>query len=368
MDHEEDEESVVGLVPRLRFQHESGKALACCCFSTDGGYVMVGSDDRCVRLFNPSRPDPVTPSAPLLIKTYDGGHGYGVTDVAIASGNSRFATCGGDRAAFYWDVGSGEVVRRLKGHNEGINAVAFSDDGALLLSGSADRSVRIFDLRSQGSTPVQILDEARDAVMSIVVHGHEITVAGMDGVVRCYDARVGETYVDDVGEAMTGVSVTHDNECVLTMCLDDSVRLLDKRSGRQLNAYYGHKHSSYHMRGDLSCDDAVSLNLSLSLSLSPNLRLSRSRSRSRSPRLKPKPILEYRILKHIVMGSEDGGVYAYDFLSAVTQTLTLIQTRTLILTPIPYPNLKPKEVAKEWPNAHKGAVTAVRSSPKAPKS
>jgi len=258
--------------------------------------VISGGADRCARLFNPLRRDPIRPSSPLLIKSYEGAHGHGLSDICIAQGNAKFATCGGDKLAFYWDV-HGSVLRRFKGHNEKVNAVAFNEDGTLLFSGSDDRSVRIFDLRAQGRVPVQILDEARDAVMSVFVSSFDVLVAGMDGTVRTYDLRRGECYADSVGEAVTGMAVTKDMECILAMTLDDSVRLLDKSSGKQLNAYYGHVHHNYHMRGDLSHDDA-----------------------------------------QVVMGSEDGKIYVYDFLTA--------------------------QVIHCWDNSHAGCVMCVRASPK----
>lgn len=53
-----------------------------------------------------------------------------------ASDNAKFASCGGDRAVFVWDVASGQAVRKLQGHFGKLHAVAFSNDGALLASGA----------------------------------------------------------------------------------------------------------------------------------------------------------------------------------------------------------------------------------------
>jgi WD40 repeat protein len=33
------------------------------------------------------------------------------------SDNAHFASCGGDRDVFFWDVLTGQVVRRFKGHS-----------------------------------------------------------------------------------------------------------------------------------------------------------------------------------------------------------------------------------------------------------
>jgi WD40 repeat protein len=44
-----------------------------------------------------------------------------------------------------WDVASGEVLHILKGHSNGVNSVAFSRDGTKVVSGSGDKTVRVWD-------------------------------------------------------------------------------------------------------------------------------------------------------------------------------------------------------------------------------
>ena len=60
--------------------------------------------------------------------------------MAIAPDNATFASCGGDRAAFCWDVTTGRVVRRLEGHAQRVNAVAFAGvEASVLASASYDQ-------------------------------------------------------------------------------------------------------------------------------------------------------------------------------------------------------------------------------------
>ena len=52
--------------------------------------------DRTAMLWNPLKEDPSSShsdnGAALLIKTYEGAHGYGILDLTIASDNTKFAT------------------------------------------------------------------------------------------------------------------------------------------------------------------------------------------------------------------------------------------------------------------------------------
>lgn len=52
-----------------------------------------------------------------------------------AHDNAKFASCGGDKIVFVWDVASGVALRKLQGHFGKLHAVAFNNDGGLLASG-----------------------------------------------------------------------------------------------------------------------------------------------------------------------------------------------------------------------------------------
>ena len=64
-------------------------------------------------------------------------HGYEVLDIAVTEDNARFASVGGDRLVFLWDVSQGKTLRRWSGHNGRVNAVAFAGEGdAVVVSGT----------------------------------------------------------------------------------------------------------------------------------------------------------------------------------------------------------------------------------------
>ncbi len=64
-----------------------------------------------------------------------------------SSDNAKFASCGGDRVAYYWDVATSTVLKRLRGHTERINSLAFSgdDSNSVLVTASYDKTVKVWD-------------------------------------------------------------------------------------------------------------------------------------------------------------------------------------------------------------------------------
>src|SRR4051812_10614669 len=87
------------------------------------------------------------------------GHDDAVWSVAF-SPDGRLAVSGSyDRTLRLWTVATGKEVRRFEGHTKAITAVAFSPDGRQILSGSADNALRLWDretgkevLRFEGHT------------------------------------------------------------------------------------------------------------------------------------------------------------------------------------------------------------------------
>ena len=57
----------------------------------------------------------------------------------------------------------------------------------------------------------------------------------MDCKIRNYDVRMGQLYVDFVGQPVTCVSFSRDGQCTLVSSLDDTIRLMDKATGEMLN-------------------------------------------------------------------------------------------------------------------------------------
>ena len=73
------------------------------------------------------------------------------------------------------------------------------EDGSVVVSGSYDATVRLWDCKSQSTKSIQVLEEARDSVSSLHVVGHEIVTGSVDGRMRVYDLRMGMILVDVIG-------------------------------------------------------------------------------------------------------------------------------------------------------------------------
>ncbi|KAK8164705.1 WD40-repeat-containing domain protein [Phyllosticta citrichinensis] len=217
-----------------------------------GQYVLTGSSDRTIRLFNANKAS--------LVQSYT-GHGYEVLDISVTEDNARFASCGGDKSVFVWDVATAKTVRRLAGHVSRVNSVAWGAAADVLVSGSFDASVKLWDLKSQNNKPLMSLEEARDGVSSVAVVEHQIFAGSVDGRVRTYDIRMGMVYEDVVGHPVTSLTPTKLADSVLVSSLDSTLRLMDLANGKLLQAFKSpdYTNTAYRIRSTLANKDAIAL-------------------------------------------------------------------------------------------------------------
>jgi WD40 repeat protein len=93
------------------------------------------------------------------------GHESVITSVAFSPDGKKIVTGSKDKTARIWNAdGSGASVV-LKGHEDSVTSVAFSPDGKKIVSGSKDKTARILNADGSG-TPV-VLRGHEDAVTSV---------------------------------------------------------------------------------------------------------------------------------------------------------------------------------------------------------
>ena len=244
--------------PLTRLSGHNGPVHALTFSSGSGQYILTGSQDRNIRLFNPSTHNP---SNPRPVQTYT-AHGYEVLDLAVSGDNSKFVSVGGDKTVFLWDVATAQTLRRFAGHAARVNCCAFGGEGdSVVVSGSFDGSVKVWDLRSRSEKAVQTFSEAGDSVSSVAVLGGEVYAGSVDGRVRVYDLGAGVVDVDVLGQSVTSVCPARAGDSYLVSTLDSRVRLMDRPTGKCLQVFQheGFRNETYRVRSTLAMADAYAI-------------------------------------------------------------------------------------------------------------
>jgi WD40 repeat protein/sulfur relay (sulfurtransferase) DsrC/TusE family protein len=163
-------------------------------FSPDGKTVLSGSSDKTLRLWD-LQGNPI--GRPFL------GHRDRVNSVAFSPDGKTILSGSSDKTLGLWDLQGNliwrtpdrqvdfyvkqQIVQSLRGHNDAVNSVAFSPDGKTILSGSSDKTLRLWDL--QGKPIGQPFQGHKDSVKSVAFSpdGKVIVSGSSDKTLRLWD-------------------------------------------------------------------------------------------------------------------------------------------------------------------------------------
>lgn len=144
--------------------------------------------------------------------------------------DGRLLAASGD-SILIWDVDSGDAPVSLAGHEGTVYAVAWSPDGSRLVSGGADRTIRIWDV-SSGLALGEPLRGHTETVWNVAwsPDGRTLASVGFDGTLRFWDAerRVAlETLRLEGGDAGVAVAFSPDGRTLATVSAKGLVQLWD---------------------------------------------------------------------------------------------------------------------------------------------
>lgn len=131
------------LMNTVKAHNGSVKALT---FSPDGLLIASGGDDGIVRIWNVQTTE--------LEKSFV-GHTAPVECISFSPDGSLLASGGGaygdvsgvsDNTIRLWDVNSGRLLNTFRGHREQVTGVAFDQTGSRIVSGSIDKSIKVWSL------------------------------------------------------------------------------------------------------------------------------------------------------------------------------------------------------------------------------
>ena len=167
-------------------------------FTKDGRYLVSASDDKTIRVWDTSTGEVVR----MLRGQIESG-AEGKIYAAALTQNDRLLAVGGFMAhGFGIDddkVGdirlinfqTGEVIALLKGHSDVINRLAFSPDGNRLISGSGDKTARIWNARTQKT--IHVLKGHTDHIYAVAFSpdGSMAVTGSDDDTLKLWNAKTG---------------------------------------------------------------------------------------------------------------------------------------------------------------------------------
>ena len=145
------------------------KAINSVAFSPDGQFILSGSNDKSLKLWDIEKS--------RLVRTYRGSKGA-VTSVTFSPDGQHFLSGGTGKTLKLWQVESKKSIREFKGHTGTVTAVAFSQDGQFILSSGKDHTVKLWALNpSRENQSPRLAQKKSDQVLRPIIRitSHEIS-------------------------------------------------------------------------------------------------------------------------------------------------------------------------------------------------
>ena len=143
-----------------------------CCME---GKVLLGQGDGIIKVWD------VAASAPVALANLE-GHAIGVQDIKAASAGSMVLTGSNDKTVLLWDLRTGSgCVRTMEGHSSSVWSVDMDGHCRTAASGSKDKTVKLWDLGSGRCLETFEGHDHTNVVPDVGLHGAQDVVMHESG-------------------------------------------------------------------------------------------------------------------------------------------------------------------------------------------
>jgi RNA polymerase sigma factor (sigma-70 family) len=237
----------------VRFRH--GGPVEALSLSADGKRLATGADDGVIRIWNLETGQ--------LLRRFDGlGAVVMGFSVALSPDGKSLATPArgpdgfGPEQVVLWDTATGQEIRRMPGSpSSACSRLAFSPDGRVLAAGDWDGGrIHVWDAGTGREIKAWPAHAGTVTALAFTPDGKRLVSTGEHNAVRLWDAATGGEVRSFIGHGDRPVpgggevdrvlcaAVSPDGKVLATGSADETARLWDTATGKELHVLSGHKY------------------------------------------------------------------------------------------------------------------------------
>ncbi|EPQ56333.1 hypothetical protein GLOTRDRAFT_128279 [Gloeophyllum trabeum ATCC 11539] len=164
------------------------------------------------------------------------GHKYWAKSVAFSPYGKLIVSGSDNKTIRLWNAQTGEAVGQpLRGHHQVVNSVAFSPDGKLIVSGSDDMTIRLWNAQT-GEAVHEPLRGHHQSVSSVAFcpNGKLIVSGSDDMTIRLWNAQTGEAVHEPLRghhQSVSSVAFCPNGKLIVSGSCDKTIRLWNAQTG-----------------------------------------------------------------------------------------------------------------------------------------
>jgi serine/threonine protein kinase len=174
------------------------------------------------------------------------GHEGSVQAVSFFANGHSFASGSADKTVRLWDTSARRALIEMSdrsGYKSSVTSIATSPDGHTFASGALDRSIQIWDFRSGKSKRLLLGHTDRVLAVGFDPSGQYLVSGSGDRTVKLWDLSIGKEILTLSAhtDTVTSVAVSPDGKLIASGSEDMTIVLWDMATGKKIRTLRGHK-------------------------------------------------------------------------------------------------------------------------------
>ncbi len=172
------------------------------------------------------------------------GHLGAVMAVEVSPDGKCVISGSWDKTVKIWNIETGECLKTLKGHSADIQSLAVFPDGLKIASASRDRTLKIWDIRSGNCLTTLEGHEGEVTSVSISPDGKRIISGSNDKTIKVWNSETNEYMLALNGHkkwiGWWATAFFSDSKTIVSGSWDNTIRMWDIENGVCLSTMGGH--------------------------------------------------------------------------------------------------------------------------------
>ena len=171
------------------------------------------------------------------------GHQDIVTSVALTPDGKTLVSGSGDKTIKVWNLETVGKPRTLAGHQDGVTSVALTPDGKTLVSGSYDQSIKVWDLATGGEPRTLSGHHTFVTSVALTPDGKTLVSGSDDGVIKVWnlETKVKPRTLTGHQTFVTSVALTPDGKTLVSGSDDKTIKVWNLETGGPPLTLTGHQ-------------------------------------------------------------------------------------------------------------------------------